>query len=44
MIKPQHAVREQPKAEDRDLHEKRQWRRRLMGMLKRERFHVVADT
>jgi uncharacterized protein len=38
VIKPQHAVQEQPKAEDRDLHEKRQWRRRRMGMLKRSAF------
>jgi uncharacterized protein len=35
VIQPQHAVFEQPKAEDRELHEKRQWRRRLIGMLKR---------
>ena len=38
VIKPQHAVREQPKAEDRDLHEKRRWRRRLMGMLRRSAY------
>ena len=34
VIKPQHAVLEQPKAEDRSLQERRQWRRRLMGTLK----------
>ena len=35
VIRPEHAVREQPKKEDRELHRRRQWRRRLMGLLKR---------
>ncbi len=35
VIKPQHAVQEQPRAEDRDLLEKRRWRRRLLGLLTR---------
>ena len=35
VIQPEHAVRERPKAEDRELHRRRRWRRRLMGMLKR---------
>ena len=38
VIKPQHAVLERPKAEDRDLDEKRQWRRRLVGLLERSAF------
>ena len=38
VIKPQHAVREQPKEEDRGLHAKRRWRRRLMGMVARSWF------
>ena len=38
VIKPEHAVREQPKAEDRDLHEKRRWRRRLAGRFARSSF------
>ena len=38
VMKPQHAVLEQPKAEDRDLLEKRRWRRRLLGMLTRSSF------
>ncbi len=38
VIKPQHAVREQPKAEDRDLLEKRRWRRRFLGLLTRSSF------
>jgi uncharacterized protein YbcC (UPF0753/DUF2309 family) len=35
VIQPEHAVRERPKTEDRELHRRRQWRRRLMGMVKR---------
>jgi uncharacterized protein YbcC (UPF0753/DUF2309 family) len=38
VIKPLHAVLEQPKAEDRDLLEKRQWRRRILGRLTRSSF------
>ena len=38
VVKPQHAVEEQPKAEDRELLEKRRWRRRLLGMLARHSF------
>jgi len=38
VVRPQHSVVEQPKAEDRELHEKRQWRRRLIGMLKQSAF------
>jgi uncharacterized protein YbcC (UPF0753/DUF2309 family) len=35
VIKPRHAVLEQPKAEDSALHERRQRRRRLLGLLMR---------
>lgn len=35
VIKPQHAVLEQAKSEDRDLLEKRRWRRRFLGLLTR---------
>jgi hypothetical protein len=38
VIKPEHAVLEQPKAEDRDLLEKRRWRRRILGLLARNSF------
>jgi uncharacterized protein YbcC (UPF0753/DUF2309 family) len=33
LVKPRHAVVEQPKAEDSDLLEKRRWRRRILGRL-----------
>jgi uncharacterized protein YbcC (UPF0753/DUF2309 family) len=35
VVKPQHAVQEQPKAEDSALLESRRWRRRLLGLLMR---------
>jgi hypothetical protein len=35
VVKPQHAVEEQPKAEDSELLETRRWRRRLLGRLTR---------
>jgi hypothetical protein len=35
VVKPEHAVHEQPKAEDRGLLESRRWRRRLLGLLMR---------
>jgi uncharacterized protein len=38
VVKPQHAVLEQSKAEDRALLEKRRWRRRLLGLLTRNSF------
>ena len=38
MVKPQHAVMEQPKTEDRELLERRRWRRRLLGLLARNLF------
>jgi hypothetical protein len=38
VVKPRHAVLEQPKAEDSALHESRRWRRRLLGMLMRSSF------
>ncbi|HUJ51752.1 MAG TPA: DUF2309 domain-containing protein [Bryobacteraceae bacterium] len=38
VVQPRHAVREQPKAEDSALLEKRRWRRRLLGGLMRESF------
>jgi uncharacterized protein len=38
VVKPQHAVLEQPKAEDRDLLETRRSRRRFLGMLTRSSF------
>ena len=38
VIQPEHAVRERPKREDRELHRRRQWRRRLVGMVKRSAF------
>ena len=33
VVKPRHAVLEQPKEEDAALHERRRWRRRLLGLL-----------
>jgi hypothetical protein len=38
VLKPQHAVLEQPRTEDRDLLEKRRWRRRFLGLLTRNSF------
>lgn len=38
VVKPRHAVLEQPKAEDSALHESRRWRRRLLGLLMRSSF------
>jgi uncharacterized protein YbcC (UPF0753/DUF2309 family) len=38
VVKPRHAVLEQPKAEDTQLHESRRWRRRLLGVLMRGSF------
>jgi uncharacterized protein YbcC (UPF0753/DUF2309 family) len=38
VVKPQHAVVEQPKAEDRELLERRRWRRRVLGLLTRSSF------
>ncbi len=38
VVKPRHAVLEQPKAEDSALLETRRWRRRLLGGLMRESF------
>jgi len=38
VVTPQHAVREQPKPEDRDLLEKRRLRRRLIGEFMRQSF------
>lgn len=38
VIKPQHAVVEQPKTEDLELLERRRWRRRLLGLLTRNLF------
>ncbi len=38
VVKPRHAVLEQPKAEDSALLEKRRWRRRLLGALMRQSF------
>jgi uncharacterized protein YbcC (UPF0753/DUF2309 family) len=38
VIKPRHAVLEQPKAEDRELLERRRWRRRFLGLLARNSF------
>jgi uncharacterized protein YbcC (UPF0753/DUF2309 family) len=38
VVKPRHAVREQPKAEDRAMLESRRWRRRLLGLLMRNSF------
>jgi uncharacterized protein YbcC (UPF0753/DUF2309 family) len=38
VIKPRHAVQEQPRAEDRALLESRRWRRRLLGLLMRNSF------
>jgi uncharacterized protein YbcC (UPF0753/DUF2309 family) len=38
VVKPQHAVLEQPKAEDSALLERRRWRRRLLGGLMRQSF------
>lgn len=38
VVKPRHAVLEQPKAEDAALHESRRWRRRLLGLLMRSSF------
>jgi uncharacterized protein len=38
VIKPRHAVLERPKAEDRELLERRRWRRRFLGLLARNSF------
>jgi len=38
VVKPRHAVLEQPKAEDSALLESRRWRRRLLGLLMRSSF------
>ena len=38
VIRPEHAVLEQPKPEDRELLESRQWRRRLLGLVARNSF------
>ena len=38
VIKPRHAVQEQPKAEDRELLESRRWRRRFLGLVARNSF------
>ncbi len=38
VVKPQHAVLEQSKAEDRELLESRRWRRRLLGLVMRNSF------
>jgi uncharacterized protein len=38
VVKPRHAVLEQPKPEDSALHESRRWRRRLLGLLMRNSF------
>lgn len=38
VVKPRHAVEEQPKAEDRELLESRRWRRRVLGLLMRNSF------
>jgi uncharacterized protein YbcC (UPF0753/DUF2309 family) len=38
VVKPRHAVVEEPKAEDRELLERRLWRRRLLGRLARSSF------
>ena len=38
VVKPSHAVLEQPRAEDSALLESRQWRRRLLGLLMRNSF------
>jgi len=38
VVKPRHAVLEQPKPEDNALHESRRWRRRLLGLLMRNSF------
>ena len=38
VVKPRHAVEEQPKAEDRELLERRKWRRRFLGLLARNSF------
>lgn len=38
VVKPQHAVLEQPKAEDRALLESRRWRRRILGRLMQNSF------
>lgn len=35
VVKPEHAVHEQPKPEDSDMLESRRWRRRLLGLLMR---------
>jgi uncharacterized protein YbcC (UPF0753/DUF2309 family) len=38
VVKPKHSVLEQPKPEDRALHQSRRWRRRLLGLLMRSSF------
>ena len=38
VVKPRHAVLEQPKAEDAALHDSRRWRRHLLGLLMRNSF------
>ncbi|PWT87450.1 MAG: DUF2309 domain-containing protein, partial [Proteobacteria bacterium] len=38
VIQPRHAVEEKPKGEDRELLERRRWRRRLLGLVSRSAF------
>jgi hypothetical protein len=38
VVKPKHKVREQPKAEDSELLETRRWRRKVLGLLKRNSY------
>jgi uncharacterized protein len=38
VMKPQHAVLEQPKTEDRELLQRRRWRRRFLGLVTRNSF------
>jgi len=38
VVKPRHAVQERPKEEDRELLERRRWRRRLLGLISRTSF------
>jgi uncharacterized protein YbcC (UPF0753/DUF2309 family) len=35
VVKPEHSVQEQPRSEDSVLHERRRWRRRVLGLLMR---------
>jgi uncharacterized protein YbcC (UPF0753/DUF2309 family) len=38
VVKPRHAVHEQPKAEDSELLQRRRWRRRVLGLVTRNAF------